>query len=189
MKKVCCFIYDDFADFEIVLACIAINQAEDYKIEFIAYERSPIKSSGGLTIIPDKVVSEISQTNDIEGIIIPGGNGRIVNPELTKLIKQLNEEKKLIAAICAGPEFLAKIGVLNGVKYTTSESPEMYEEKKEVDPFPRDTFVDKRVVQDGNIITAQGFAFVDFALEIWNWLNLSENDSEKEEDKKLFTPN
>jgi len=64
----------------------------------------------------------------------------------------------------------------------------MYEEKKEVDPFPRDTFVDKRVVQDGNIITAQGFAFVDFALKIWDWFNLYDYEEEKEELKKQFTP-
>jgi len=189
MKKVLCFIYDDFADFEIVLACMPLYHSEDYSIEFIAYEDSPIKSWGGFTIIPDKKVSEVSETNDIEGIIFPGGNGRIVKPELTKLVNQLNEEKKLLAAICAGPEFLAKMGLLNGVKYTTSEPPEIYEENNEIDPFPRDTFIEKRVVQDGNIITAQGYAFIDFALEIWDWLDLYEKDSEKEEDKKRFTPN
>ena len=189
MKKLLCFIYDDFADFEMVLACMPLYHSEDYEIEYIAYEDSAIKSWGGLTIIPDKKVSDIAQTNDIEGIILPGGNGRIVKPELTNLVKQLNEEKKLIASICAGPEFLAKMGLLDGVQYTTSETPEMYVERKELDPFPRDTFIDKRVVKDGNIITAQGYAFVDFALEIWDCLDLFENDSEKEEDKKLFTPN
>jgi len=80
------------------------------------------------------------------------------------------------------------LSILNGVKYTTSERPEMYEEKKEVDPFTRDTFVDKRVVQDGNIITAQGFAFVDFALKIWGWFKLYDYEEEKEELKKQFTP-
>ncbi len=53
------------------------------------------------------------------------------------LIKQLNKEKKLIGAICAGPEFLANAGILRGIKYTTSQTPQIYEEKNEVDPFPR----------------------------------------------------
>ncbi|MFW9827274.1 MAG: DJ-1/PfpI family protein [Candidatus Thorarchaeota archaeon] len=188
MKKVLCFIYNEFADFEIVLVSIAINQAENYKMEFIAYDNSPVKSSCGLTIIPDKLVSDISQTDDIEGLIIPGGNDRIIKPELIKLVKKLNEEKKMLAAICAGPEFLAKIGVLNGVKYTASAPPEEYKEKKEEDPFPREKYIEDRVVQDGNIITAQGHAFVDFALTIWDWFNLYDNEKEKKELKIQFSP-
>lgn len=188
MKKVLCFLYEGFADFEIVLVSIAINQAEDYEMEFIAYENSPVKSSGGLTIIPDKTVSDISHTDEIDGLIIPGGNDRIIKPELTKLVKKLNEENKLLAAICAGPEFLAKIGILNGVKYTASAPPEEYRDKNEPDPFPRDTYVETRIIQDGNIITAQGFAFVDFALKIWDWYNLYDYEEEKEELKKQFTP-
>ncbi len=189
MKKVLCFIYNEFADFEIVLVSIAINQAENYKMEFIAYDKSPVKSSCGLTIIPDNSVSEISQTDDIDGLIFPGGNDRIIKPELIKLVKKLNEEKKMLAAICGGPEFLAKIGVLNGIKYTTTAPPESYEEKKEEDPFPRETYIEDRVVQDGNIITAQGHAFVDFALTIWDWFNLYDNEKEKEELKIQFSPN
>ncbi|MFW9820952.1 MAG: DJ-1/PfpI family protein [Candidatus Thorarchaeota archaeon] len=188
MKKVLCFIYDGFADFEITLACRPFYHSEDYNIVYIAYENSPIISWGGLTIKPDKKVSDVSPTNNIEGIIFPGGNGRIVKPELTKLVKELNEEKKMLAAICAGPEFIAKMGLLNGVKYTTSETPEMYEENKELDPFPRDTFIEKRIIQDGNIITAQGYAFTDFALKIWEYFDLYDNDEEKEELKILYTP-
>ncbi|MHA2088755.1 MAG: DJ-1/PfpI family protein, partial [Promethearchaeota archaeon] len=161
MKKILCFIYEGFVDFETVLACSGLSGMEDYELVYIAYEKSPVISSGGLSIIPDSKVSEITNTRDIEGLIIPGGSERILKPELEKLIKQLNEENKLIAAICAGPEFLAKAGVLNGKKHTTSQTPQVYEENNEVDPFPRETYMETRIIQDGNIITAQGYAFVD----------------------------
>ncbi len=188
MKEILCFLYDGFVDFEMALTCSPINGNENYKLTYIAYDKKPIRSSSGLTILPDKKVSEITDLNPIEGLIIPGGIIRILNPELKHLIKKLNDEKKLLAAICAGPEFLAKSGVLKGKKYTTSEEPQNYKEKNEEDPFPRDTYIDTRIIQDGNIITAKGHAFIDFSLEIWDWFDLFTSEEEKEEDKKLLTP-
>ena len=130
----------------------------------------------------------IFHSKDIEGIIIPGGGTRIFKPELKDLILRLNAKKKLLAAICAGPEFLAKSGVLDGRNYTTTKDPQSYEEVNEEDPFPRETYVETRVIRDGNIITAKGYAFSDFALKIWDWFNLYNNEEEKEELKIQYTP-
>ena len=82
----------------------------------------------------------------------------------------------------------AKMGLLNKIKYTTSEEPKLYEERNEIDPFPRENFVDTRVIRVDNILTAKGHAFIDFALEIWDWYDLYEYESEREETKQLFTP-
>ncbi|MFX1389841.1 MAG: DJ-1/PfpI family protein [Promethearchaeota archaeon] len=188
MKEVLCFVYDGFADFETVLSCSVINESENYELTYIAYEKRPVKSSGGLTILPDKTISEINNLNNIEGLIIPGGSTRIFKQELNQLIKNLNKENKMLAAICAGPEFLAKSDILEGKKYTTTQEPQNYKDKNEKDPFPRETYIDTRVIRDGNIITAKGYAFIDFSLEIWEWFNLFKSDEEKQEDKKLLTP-
>lgn len=188
MKEVLCFIYDGFADFETVLTCSALNEDENYKVTYIAYENELIYSSGGLKIIPEKKVSEITDAKNIEGLIIPGGGTRIFKPELNDLITRLNKEGKLLAAICAGPEFLAKSGVLNRKKYTTSRTPETYKEENIEDPFPRESYAETRVILDGNILTAKGYAFTDFALKIWDWYNLYDNENEKEELKNQFTP-
>jgi len=155
---------------------------------YISYEKSAIRSISGLTVLPDKTINEALEMKDIEGILIPGGVERILKPELEQLIKNLNKENKLVAAICAGPEFLAKMGFLSRIKYTTSELPEQYEERNEIDPFPRENYVDKRLIREGNIITAKGHAFIDFALEIWDWYGLYEYESEREETKQLLTP-
>jgi len=188
MKKILCFVYDTFADFEITCICSGLAETENYEVIYIGYEKSTVKSISGLTVIPDQTVSEALELNDIEGIIIPGGVERILKPELEQLIEKLNNENKLIAAICAGPEFLAKMGLLNGIKYTTSEEPKLYEERNEIDPFPRENYVDTRIIRVDNILTAKGHAFIDFALEIWDWYDLYEYESEREETKQLFTP-
>jgi putative intracellular protease/amidase len=187
MKEILCFIYDGFVDYETVLTCSGLN-SNSYKVTYIAYDGEEIYSTSGLQVIPEKKVSDITDFKDIEGLIIPGGKNRIFKPELKRLINHINKEKKLVAAICAGPEFLAKSGILNGKKYTTSALPESYQEKKEKDPFPRETYLKTRVIQDRNILTAQGYAFVDFALTIWDWYNLYDNDKEKEELKIQFSP-
>jgi len=188
MKNILCFLYDGFVDFEIILACTEINLDENHQVTYIAYNKTPIKSSAGLKIIPDKTVAEISSIAEFDGLIIPGGFIRDLNPKLEQLIHKFNEKKKLIAAICGGPEFLAKAGILEGRKYACSMFPEYYAEKNEPDPFPRDTYIETRLIQDGNLITARGNAFVDFALEIWDWFDLFENENEKKECKTEFTP-
>lgn len=188
MKHVLCFIYDTCVDFEISLACHYINSDEEYKIIYVAYENSPVKNLEGMTLIPDKTLSEISSTTDIYGLIIPGGVERVLRPELESLIRNLINGKKLVAAICAGPEFLAKMSILNDKKYTCSMEPHEYEVKGEKDPFPRENYIETRVVRDKNIITAKGNAFVDFALEIWDWFDLYEYETEKDETKILFSP-
>ena len=189
MKNILCFIFEEFSDFEINFTCLGFKLPEDYQVVYFAYEKTPVKSTTGMTVTPDKTITEVSQMQDIEGLIIPGGGtGRMVKYELEQLVNKLNNEKKLIAAICAGPVYLAKMGFLNSRKYTTSLDPQYFEENNEIDPFPRDTYVDARVVQDDNLITAKWHAFIDFALEISDWFNLYDYDSEKEELKKLLTP-
>lgn len=188
MKNILCFIYDGFVDYEISLTCAELNMDDRYNCTYVAYQKKPIKSSSGMRIHPDHTVSEALTLPHIEGLIIPGGEVRYLKPELEKLINQLDKEKKLIAAICGGPEFLAKVGLLKGRKYATSMYPNDYKQKDEIDPFPRDTYVDARMIRDNNIITAKGDAFIDFALEIWDWFDLYEDDTERVECKTLFSP-
>lgn len=88
----------------------------------------------------------------------------------------------LLEAICAGPRFLAKTGILDNVKYTTSivEWTEAHEQQfRESDPFPRHNFVLDRVIRDGNIITAQSNAFVDFAIEVCDWFGAFDGEEDK----------
>lgn len=188
MKTVLCFLYDTFVEFEMSLVCYYINREEDFQVIYIGYQKTPIRSSGGISVKVDKTIEEIKSTKDIEGIIIPGGFERVLKPELKFLIKKLHEEKKLVAAICAGPEFLAKSGILKGRKYTTTIPPSEYVEKNEEDPFSREMYKETRMIRDENIITAKGSAFVDFALEVWDFLNMYEYENEREESRVMFTP-
>lgn len=185
MEKVLVFIYEDMADFEITFVTHLLGADGGKEIVTIAYEDKLIKSKSGIIYKPARLIKDVLE-EEVEGLIIPGGWNGEIRPELIELIQSINAKGKLLAAICAGPRFLAKAGVLDNVKYTTSvtEWTEKHVEQfEESDPFPRENFVSERVIRDGNIITAQGMAFVDFATEVCDWFGLFYD----EEDRNNFS--
>lgn len=117
----------------------------------------------------------------IDGLIIPGGANNEQRPELTELIQKLNNDGKLLAAICAGPQYLARASVLSNRQYTTSLTKELNTEVFPSSPFPftDGTYIDTSVIRDNNIITAQGNCFVDFAIEICDYFGQFKNSTEK----------
>lgn len=191
MRKLLVFIYPRMADFEMVLSAFYCQTSEKIEIIPIAYSKDPITAASGLKYLPQYSVDEINehqQNDEIIGIMIPGGWDIVLEPSLKKLLLKFENDEKLISAICAGPEYLAKAGILKNHKFTTSQTPEAYIEEHRADPFPWNNFTDTRVCVDNNVITSKGHAFVDFALEIWDYLGIYDSDTEKEEMKKEFTP-
>lgn len=187
MSKVLCFIYDDMADFVLTLPGTFAGMYSNNELVPIAYEKKVIKARSGICYVPNAAVKEALKFDDIIGLIIPGGWNDEQRSELTELINKLNKENKLIAAICAGPQFLARAGILKGRKYTTTLTEEAFENK--YDPFPRESYIKQNVVRDKNIITAVGDSFVDFAIEIGDYFNIFENKEEKKECTNAFKGN
>lgn len=183
MEKILVFIFDGMTDYEITFITHILGAGEGKEIITIAYEDKIIKSRSGFLYKPTALVKDVLN-EDVEGLIICGGWYGDTRHELMQLINNLHSKGKLIAGICgAGTIFLAKAGILDKVKYTTpavewtEKHIEVFGEK---DPFPRENLVEDRVVRDGNIITAQGIAFIDFAIEICDWFNIFENQEERD---------
>lgn len=185
MGKILSYIYNDMADFELTLPCTVAGLWIEKELITIAYEKEAVTSKPGLMYQPHATVKEALEFEDVEGIIIPGGWGDEQRPELTELIQKLNNENKLIAAICAAPKFLARAGVLNDKKYTTTLTPKYFETEGKDDFFPRDNFTGEKVVRDRNIITAVGASFVDFAIEIADYFKVFD-DPEQNYDKETI---
>ena len=118
-----------------------------------------------------------------DAIIIPGGlNGAkniAKNQAAMSLIKEMNENNRLVCAICAAPiVVLAQTGILKGRKFTCYP----YMEKQLEDFVPdackiselmegSELIKDKAAVQDGNLITARGpGAAEEFSMAIINAL-------------------
>lgn len=181
MDKIFIFIYDNMADFEITPIAHILGTDLRKEIVTIAYENNIIKSLSGLEYKPQMLVKDVVEGN-ADGLIIPGGWNGELRSELIELIQNINLKGKLLGAICGGPYFLAKANILKNRKYTTSmiEWTEMHKQQyEEIDPFPREGFINARVVVDKNLITSQGVAFIDFTCEICDWFKLFKSEDEK----------
>lgn len=112
---------------------------------------------------------------DAELLLLPGGMPGAATLDkhegLRKLILNFAENNKPIAAICAAPMVLGKLGLLKGRKATCYPSFEQYLEGAEC--------LDVPVVVDGNIITGMGpGAAMDFALAMVDKLSGKEKVEE-----------
>lgn len=100
---------------------------------------------------------------DADLILLPGGMPGAAtlekSPELRKLILEFAAQNKPIAAICAAPMVLGKLGLLKGRKATCYPGFEQYLEGAE--------YTGAQVERDGNIITGSGpGAAMEFALTV-----------------------
>lgn len=172
-------MYDNFAQFEVILTnyfCKAKGE-----VITVCMDDSMVTSLEGFQMVPHKKLSQVN-INEVDLFVIPGGDPEKLykHDELYEFIKKLEQKDKLIAAICAAPIHLAKAGVLNNKKYTTTIKVEEHEE------FDSANYVNENVIVDGNIITAKATGYVDFAIEIGKVLDIYENEEDLEETIKFF---
>ncbi|WP_010676764.1 DJ-1/PfpI family protein [Bacillus timonensis] len=162
MKKILLAIYDSFSEFEITVATASLRGA--YQIVTAADSLKTITGESGLQFVPHVMFQQVDPT-EYEGIIIPGGDLIHVKDtkELFDITKTLNDQHKLTAAICSGTYVLARAGVLEGKPYTVT----LHQEQRNfLGCFEEENFQYESVVKSGNVITAQGHAYVEFALAI-----------------------
>lgn len=122
-----------------------------------------VMTAFGVHVKVDKLLKNV-KTSDYDFLVIPGGAyvGQVVDKDkdIKKLAIAFNDQAKLVCAICAGPRFLGQAGLLDGKKFTCFPGSEK--------DMPNGKYLPKKkVVKDGNIITARGAGVVyDFAYEI-----------------------
>ncbi|MDD2778352.1 MAG: DJ-1/PfpI family protein [Methanocellales archaeon] len=106
----------------------------------------------GIMVKPDRVIDELN-VEEFDAVVVVGGAGTpVLNQydKVLKILREANEQKKILAAICLGPIVLAKAGVLEGKKATVFPSGVSKIESGGAQ------YVSKSVVIDGNLITADG---------------------------------
>jgi len=122
-----------------------------------------VESSRKIKVEADILLRDLVGIPD--AVILPGGLPGATNlaqsGDVSCLVKKMNGEGKIIAAICAAPAVvLAPLGILEGKKATCYPGCE--------DDFSKKTlYVQEPVVVDGNVITSQGpGTALEFALAI-----------------------
>jgi cyclohexyl-isocyanide hydratase len=121
----------------------------------------PLKTHGGLTLVPDTLMADCPK---LDVICVPGGAGVLDlmdDPDTLAFLRAQAAEAKFIGSICTGALVLGAAGLLRGKNATTH-----WAWTDLLVPFGA-TPTKGRVVRDGNILTGGGVtAGIDFALTI-----------------------
>ncbi|WP_276372760.1 type 1 glutamine amidotransferase family protein [Chryseolinea sp. H1M3-3] len=183
-SKVYVFIFDGYSDWEPPYAMAEISKSNRYQLLTVAMNNKPIRSVGGLTIIPDLQWNEL-EWSDAVMIIVPGGNAweEKKHREMIPMLKDYIQQNGKVAAICSATTLLGDMGVLDTVKHTSNAK--FYLQHYVTDYQGGDNYIEEPAVSDKNIITATGTAPVEFAREIFKALSLM-NESKIEEWFQLF---
>ena len=165
-KKAAFLIYPMFCNYEIALTLATLEMYEKEVVVF-AKNKSPVKCEEGLHILPDKTLDEFA-IDDYDCLLLSGIGGDptsiIFDDTYTNFLKQfIGREDILIASNSISPTLLGRAGLLMGKKFCVG----MFEEaREELNFFEYENLQRAPIVTDGNIITAMGIAYREFAIEI-----------------------
>lgn len=173
------FYYDGFAEFEIALASLLLRNK--HEIISIALENRAYTSEEQQRFCVDKTLHEVD-LDSIDLLIIPGGNPALLadNQELKDFVESLVRKNKKVGGICGGASLLAAFGILNG-KRCTGDTSGVDRTSAEAKYYAGAQVSDEHVVVDGNIVTAQGQAYAEFAVELGYQTGVYQSQEECEE--------
>lgn len=156
------FFADGFEEIE-AFTCVDVMRRAGLNVEMVSV--TPDEIVTGAHDVP--VLCDCNVVNcdffDADLVLLPGGMPGAATldkcEELRKLLLRFAEEQKPIAAICAAPMVLGKLGLLKGKKATCYPDFEQYLEGADCTGAP--------VEKDGNIVTGKSpAAAMEFALTI-----------------------
>ncbi len=168
-KQVVFIILDQYADWEYCFLAVALqdkilDMVSPYEVKTLS-TRTPVKSIGGFTTIPDYTVDEFPA--DCAGIVLIGSKSWRTEEaeEIASIVKLASEKGLVIGAICGGTEFLGMHGFLNEKKHT-SNTLEGLKEAAGVAYTNSGKYVHEQAVRDLNLVTANGTAYLEFSREM-----------------------
>ena len=181
MKKVLVFITDGFADWEASYVTAELNKpGTGYEVQTIAIDKNPKISMGGLKVLPDYSLQEVSLNLELAMLIIPGGTGwrEEKNHQAIKLVDYCVGKDIPVAAICDATTFLGEYGYLNHHKHTGNSLAYL----KEGAPHYRgdNNYINEQSISDGCLITANGSGTLEFSRNILSKLDVLKSEELRE---------
>ncbi len=171
------FVFDTMSDWEPSYAIAGLNSpafpgANVYPVKTVGLGRDPIRTMGGVTILPDMTLAELDPAQSAM-LILPGGtlwdteqaNQLAISAEIAT---QFLDAGVPVAAICGATAGLARAGLLDERRHTSNAS--IYLQATHY--RGAEQYVEAPVVEDRLLITAGATGAVDFAAQIFRKLGV-----------------
>ena len=146
------------------LSTVALLRRAGIQIESATMEKyRMVRTAFGQNVTADWTLSHVD-VNEFDFLIIPGGGyvARVIDTDVVikDTIMKFFEAKKLIGAICAAPQFLGRLGLLDNLEYTAFPGSE-----KEA---PKGHYMgNQKAISTNQIITARSAgAVIDFVYQL-----------------------
>lgn len=171
-KEILYILLPDYAAHEAVYLAQAIASDEfalkenpRYVNRAVASTTEPVMSIGGFRTLPD--YSFDTMPEDYAALVLIGGFGwsTPVAERVIPIVRSAIEKGKAVGAICNAASFMAKCGFLNAVRHTGNGLEQLKSWGGENYTNP-EGYVHSQAVSDGNIVTANGSAALEFAKEL-----------------------
>lgn len=172
------FIFDGWADWEPAWAAAGLNQPDfqrepgRLRVQTVALTQSPVRSLGGLAVLPDLLLDTVAPA-DSAMLILPGGAGwdRGEHGAAVEKARAFLDAGVPVAAICGATAGLARAGLLDARRHTSNALAYL----QGVPQYAgSDRYEDRPAFNDGGLITAGGMSALEFAREIFLQLQVYE---------------
>lgn len=166
------YVHDTMADWEpafllaeLVSGRFLTDPDQRYQLRLCGRTLDPITTMGGMRLIPEITINEV---NPAPGnvLILPGSMTWMdpVHDQVLEKVKEFLETEMITGAICGATMALANRGLLNNRPHTSNDLDVL---KSYCPGYSGEKYyIDAPAVTDGNLITASGFAAVEFAFEV-----------------------
>lgn len=175
-KAVHLYVLEGLADWEAGYTIAGINSPAfqlnpgRYTVRTVGATRTPVRTMGGVTIVPDLALDELTAT-DSAMVILPGSDAWLTGGQdpVIETASAFLAAGVPVAAICGATAGLARRGLLDGRRHTSNA-------REFLASLPgyggAERYVDEPAVRDGDLITASGTAPIDFARLIFQRLEV-----------------
>lgn len=171
MKTVLFVLLDNFADWEAAFLASALRGGVapgcqgHYNVAYATPEGRPVRSIGGLTVTADRSI-EAGLPAKCAGVVLIGGlNWQTPEAAAAEpLAREALSHGLLLGAICNATAFLAAHGLLNEVRHT-GNTLAMLQAWGGEHYTGASRYEEHQAVRDGNVVTANGTAYLEFARE------------------------
>ncbi|WP_282791883.1 GlxA family transcriptional regulator [Streptomyces sp. CC224B] len=136
-----------------------------YRVSTASLDGAPVRTSSGLTLVPDHALRALDAAPAPDTLLVPGGLGtRPRCPDLVDWLRVHGPRARRLVSVCTGAILLARAGLLDGRRATTHWA---YCDKLARDHPAVRVEPDPIYVRDGNVATSAGVtAGIDLALAL-----------------------